>query len=167
MALQSVIYPRGSLAPRGDTMIHRPCRPSPFLFVLFALFVAGCPPSAAPDGGGAEENDAGGEISPDGGPRGNDAGPSPCPGENPAGCIADPAGCPAGYFCGITEECVPSSCACNATTGEWLCTEDCGGGVCEDECDAPGAEAPDVDPEHPGAEAPERDPERSGARGHA
>lgn len=51
-----------------------------------------------------------------------------CPGENPQGCVAD--GCPEGEVCAQAGTCVPSSCGCDPATGQWICTEDCGGGIC-------------------------------------
>jgi hypothetical protein len=52
-----------------------------------------------------------------------------CPGENPQGCAA--TGCPAGELCLLTSGvCVPSACDCDAASGQWICTEDCGGGRC-------------------------------------
>ncbi|NUP12814.1 MAG: hypothetical protein HOW73_42795 [Polyangiaceae bacterium] len=55
-----------------------------------------------------------------------------CEGPNPAGCyVGDPQSCAEGYDCVHTNECLPSVCACSDTVdGEWLCTDDCGGGVC-------------------------------------
>ena len=54
---------------------------------------------------------------------------SECEEPNPAGCVQ--TGCPDGEVCfrdGTT--CVPSACTCDPTTGTWICTDDCGGGVC-------------------------------------
>ena len=52
--------------------------------------------------------------------------------ENPQGCFQ--SGCEDGYEC-IDDSnnggnCVPSSCFCDETYGEWFCTEDCNGGSC-------------------------------------
>jgi hypothetical protein len=55
--------------------------------------------------------------------RGGDA---RCPGPNPAGCTR--SGCAEGLVCVTNQRCVPSSCGCSA--GRWVCTSDCGGGVC-------------------------------------
>ena len=49
-------------------------------------------------------------------------------GASPVGCKR--TGCPAGMTCDVHARCTPSSCSCNTTTGAWICTEDCGGGVC-------------------------------------
>lgn len=51
-----------------------------------------------------------------------------CPGENPQGCATD--GCPSGQKCDTTKDCVPSGCGCDPSSGLWVCTADCGGGVC-------------------------------------
>lgn len=69
------------------------------------------------------------EDAPADGDGGVDA--SPC-GVSPAGCRA--TGCAEGEVC-WTEfwpglSCTPSSCSCEAETGAWICTEDCGGGEC-------------------------------------
>lgn len=56
----------------------------------------------------------------------------PVCGANPAGCRQ--TGCPDGQVCwtdfwsGLS--CTPSRCECDASTGTWGCTEDCGGGEC-------------------------------------
>lgn len=52
-------------------------------------------------------------------------GPS-CPGPNPAGCRE--TGCGPGMVCDTRAACRPSSCGC--ANGQWVCTSDCGGGVC-------------------------------------
>lgn len=65
----------------------------------------------------------------------------PCPGENPAGCAG--RGCPEGEVCAPTDACIPSACGCDATTGHWVCTADCGGGACVPEtsaCEGPNPE---------------------------
>src|SRR6185503_14328834 len=49
-------------------------------------------------------------------------------GTSPAGCHS--TGCPGGMRCDTTRSCVPSSCGCDASTGHWICTADCGGGTC-------------------------------------
>ncbi len=48
------------------------------------------------------------------------------PGPNPAGCRQQ--GCPDGQICGIGDTCIPSFCECDPDLGQWVCTEDCGGG---------------------------------------
>jgi len=58
--------------------------------------------------------------------------PAYCIGENPAGCFE--TGCDEGYECIVREDdCIPSSCFCDESTfyGNWFCTEDCGGGICQ------------------------------------
>jgi hypothetical protein len=51
-----------------------------------------------------------------------------CKSKNPEGCVN--SGCELGYTCDTVEGCFPSSCACDADVGLWICTEDCGGGIC-------------------------------------
>jgi hypothetical protein len=53
---------------------------------------------------------------------------APCLAPNPVGCAT--SGCPDGQVCETTAGCAPSSCACDTATASWVCTEDCGGGVC-------------------------------------
>jgi hypothetical protein len=55
-------------------------------------------------------------------------GPSACGGPSPAGCVVN--GCPANDVCDTSQGCVSSSCSCDALTGSWACTDDCGGGIC-------------------------------------
>ena len=60
-----------------------------------------------------------------------------CEDENPQGCVN--TGCEEGEECVFNVECTPSTCFCDGLTGAWLCTKDCGGGVCmpaepEDPC---------------------------------
>ncbi|MEM6991328.1 MAG: hypothetical protein AAF721_12540 [Myxococcota bacterium] len=58
-----------------------------------------------------------------------DASEITCEGPNPAGCVE--TGCDADEVCATdTEQCVSSACECDASTGQWQCTPDCGGGVC-------------------------------------
>jgi hypothetical protein len=62
--------------------------------------------------------------------------PGECTEPNPAGCRH--TGCPGNQTCALTSgRCVPSSCECDG--GDWLCTDDCGGGVCIEgsSCDTP------------------------------
>jgi hypothetical protein len=56
--------------------------------------------------------------------------PNECEGPNPAGCVA--TGCEPGDVCSVfpAGPCVPSACSCDTATGSWVCTADCGGGVC-------------------------------------
>jgi Cys-rich repeat protein len=51
-----------------------------------------------------------------------------CEGPNPAGCNA--VGCAFGFECvpSADASCHPSACVCDESTGEWLCTADCGPG---------------------------------------
>ena len=54
-----------------------------------------------------------------------------CFDENPVGCFS--SGCPEGYECiDVPDNCTPSSCFCDQNNwyGNWICTEDCGGGTC-------------------------------------
>ena len=52
-----------------------------------------------------------------------------CLESNPAGC--QNTGCDDGFECIIdVNDCIPSSCWCEEFTGNWICTEDCGGGAC-------------------------------------
>ena len=53
--------------------------------------------------------------------------PKTC-GTSPAGCARK--GCPSGLVCDTAHSCKPSSCTCDTETGDWICTRDCGGGVC-------------------------------------
>lgn len=59
--------------------------------------------------------------------------PDACEGPNPQGC--QPGECGAGEVCveppGDGTVCLPSHCFCE--DGQWICTEDCGGWVCEPE----------------------------------
>jgi len=51
-----------------------------------------------------------------------------CKGPSPAGCKK--SGCREGFVCDTKVRCVPSSCGCSRDSGAWVCTADCGGGVC-------------------------------------
>ena len=86
---------------------------------------------------------------------------SACMGDNPQGCTSD-SQCTDGEVCGGSDICRPSSCSC--TDRGWLCTEDCGGGVCGAACEGPnpagctddddcvdGAVCRDSDECHPGS----------------
>lgn len=59
---------------------------------------------------------------------GDDAEATACKRPNPVGCLT--AGCPDGQECVADQGCAPSSCGCHAETGDWICSSDCGGGVC-------------------------------------
>jgi hypothetical protein len=61
-------------------------------------------------------------------PEAADAGVISCPGDNPEGCSSK--GCPQGQTCDTTQGCAPTGCACDPSTGTWLCTADCSGGIC-------------------------------------
>lgn len=53
--------------------------------------------------------------------------PSGCDAPYPGGCMQ--TGCPLDQVCAMTSGvCVPSSCVCDGN--DWLCTDDCGGGIC-------------------------------------
>ncbi len=53
----------------------------------------------------------------------------PCPEPNPQGCVN--TGCPPEQTCDVQpDDCVPSECHCDAASGAWQCTRDCGGGRC-------------------------------------
>lgn len=54
--------------------------------------------------------------------------PSRC-GASPAGCRRD-ADCQGAMRCVRSDRCLPSTCSCDARTGDWTCTSDCGGGIC-------------------------------------
>jgi hypothetical protein len=61
-----------------------------------------------------------------------------CEGPVPAGCVQ--TGCAPTEVCDQgTGGCLPSSCSCDFASGSWVCTDDCGGGICRpaqgDECD--------------------------------
>ena len=60
--------------------------------------------------------------------------PGGCEGPNPAGCFT--TGCPGDQQC-VAEGCTPSSCSCDEEAGLWICTKDCGGGICVDGIDEP------------------------------
>jgi hypothetical protein len=51
-----------------------------------------------------------------------------CAGPNPAGCLSQ--GCPAGEVCDEKLGCASSECYCDPETASWICTNDCGGGIC-------------------------------------
>lgn len=54
-----------------------------------------------------------------------------CISENPQGCIN--VGCGLGEICLVQEQdCIPSSCNCDESIGDWICTNDCEGGSCVD-----------------------------------
>ncbi|MEZ4472441.1 MAG: hypothetical protein R3F60_16930 [bacterium] len=54
-----------------------------------------------------------------------------CEGPNPQGCFGDGSGCAPGEVCqALPDDCRPSGCGCDAETGTWICTADCGGGTC-------------------------------------
>ena len=64
--------------------------------------------------------------------------PVVCDGPNPAGCVVN--GCPTDAMCDTTQGCTSSSCSCDAASGSWVCTNDCGGGICVPSggaCDGP------------------------------
>jgi hypothetical protein len=62
--------------------------------------------------------------------------PAACEGPSPAGCVE--TGCPIDLVCDTGQGCAPSSCECDQASGLWLCTEDCGGGVCVSVAECPG-----------------------------
>jgi len=64
-----------------------------------------------------------------------------CTGPDPSlGCDN---GCPSGSKCDPTV-CRPSACGCDPTTGDWICTADCGqGGACVPDTGAPECSGPD------------------------
>lgn len=65
-----------------------------------------------------------------------------CLGANPGGCLN--TGCPEGYSCHSDPQvCVPSSCSCDEDAALWICTEDCGGGLCQKDQPSP---CPEPDP---------------------
>lgn len=108
------------------------------LCAVFALTLTACDDPGPSDTGGdategATESTTQGTDPTADGSTGD--GPTACEDPNPAGCVDD--GCGDGEICSLeTEECVPSSCACNEGNGQWDCTADCGGGVCIPEPDS-------------------------------
>ena len=53
-----------------------------------------------------------------------------CSTPNPAGCSAQTP-CSDGEVCYCdAADCLPSACTCDAAADTWICTEDCGGGLC-------------------------------------
>jgi len=54
--------------------------------------------------------------------------PMTCEGPSPAGCKN--TGCEDGDTCTFGVECTASICFCDASSGLWNCTKDCGGGTC-------------------------------------
>jgi hypothetical protein len=68
---------------------------------------------------------------PTGDPRccqGNVCAGESCPTPPPHGCRT--RGCPMGQDCRTDMGCAPSNCGCGAGDPGWICTADCGGGVC-------------------------------------
>ncbi len=84
----------------------------------------------ASTGGNSSGGSAGSGGSATGGSSsGGTGGGSACKSPNPAGCVQ--TGCSAGQICNTDVQiCLPSSCSCDEKTGEWACTDDCGGGAC-------------------------------------
>ncbi|HMR04144.1 MAG TPA: hypothetical protein PKA88_00135 [Polyangiaceae bacterium] len=79
--------------------------------------------------GGVGANTSGGTGGTATGGASGSGGASACTSPNPVGCVQ--SGCAAGLICDTTVKvCVPSNCGCDESTGNWLCTDDCGGGVC-------------------------------------
>ena len=93
--------------PQGQVCVQEGCNPSS----------CGCDP--ATDSWVCTADCGGGTCVPDGS--------SACAGPNPAGCKT--TGCAEGEVC-ADEGCTSSSCDCDPMTGNWLCTDDCGGGTC-------------------------------------
>jgi hypothetical protein len=82
---------------------------------------SGTTAAGAGSGGAGTGGESGSSSAGDGGAA------SECTEPNPEGCMEK--GCPGGETCVMTSgRCIPSSCACG--DGQWVCTEDCGGGVC-------------------------------------
>ncbi|MBU6160146.1 MAG: hypothetical protein KGO50_03425 [Myxococcales bacterium] len=91
---------------------------------------SGTPDGDAPDGGTENDVSPGDDVTPgDDTVPGDDATPGSCAGDNPQGCASD-AECAPNEACEVTDTCTPSSCFCDAESGAWVCTEDCGGGQC-------------------------------------
>jgi hypothetical protein len=65
---------------------------------------------------------------------GADAGINLCEGFEPP-CVRD-SECGTGRVCAKEEQCIPSICSCEPSTGQLSCTDDCGGGVCRAAADA-------------------------------
>ncbi|MGM0579010.1 MAG: hypothetical protein ACQEXJ_25040 [Myxococcota bacterium] len=68
--------------------------------------------------------------------------PAPaCDEPSPAGCTSK-EDCDDGEVCNVDAGCFPSSCFCDEATGDWICTDDCGGGVCAPDEPEPGCDGP-------------------------
>ncbi len=59
--------------------------------------------------------------------EGNFCGPPGCALPSPTGCMT--VGCATGFTC-VVRGCTPTYCRCDSSSGNWLCTTDCGGGEC-------------------------------------
>lgn len=86
---------------------------------------AGSPVDAGLSDLGAPLSDDAGQAAVDSGAPALDAGAA-CDGPNPQGCQNDDE-CSGEQVCDQSA-CAASSCSCQ--DGQWLCTEDCGGGLC-------------------------------------
>lgn len=65
-------------------------------------------------------------------------------GPDPSGCSMD--SCGRGATCVVDpDECRSTGCACEESSGSWVCTPDCGGGVCVAAADCPEASDPVCD----------------------
>ena len=98
--------------------------PLGFLSLALAISVAtsGCRSLAYLDDPADGGRDGGGDDGGDGGQA--------CSGENPQGCL-DANACRPEQVCDRSvSRCLPSACTCDAATGEWSCTDDCGAGLC-------------------------------------
>lgn len=114
-----------------EPVTTEPCGPSPAGCVetgcpgdLVCDISVGCAPSScscdAATGTWACDDDCGGGTCVD--PGASECGPSP------AGCRE--TGCGDGFVCDTEVGCTPSSCFCDPESGDWACTDDCGGGLC-------------------------------------
>ncbi|WP_437561553.1 hypothetical protein [Sorangium sp. So ce542] len=101
--------------PAGETCVDEGCTPSR----------CGCDPATG--SWICTDDCGGGTCVPD------EPDETACRAPSPAGCKTN--GCPAGQAC-VDEGCTPSSCGCDAARGVWICTADCGGGICVPDSDA-------------------------------
>jgi hypothetical protein len=101
----------------------------PAAWVAAAAVTIACGGSTDSDGSGKGGSSGTGGTAGAGGSAGlgGSSGADPgCTEPNPAGCSMN--ACPPNAVCDTSVGCMPSQCSCSQ--GTWVCTEDCGGGVC-------------------------------------